>query len=300
MSVVLPAGFLAFTDQDPARGDWIARLPRLVGDLLDQWDLRVDGAVAHGRTAVVVPVLSPGGVSAALKVGWPHPEARFEHLALRAWDGAGAVRLLRADPRRYALLLERASLVDLATVGAVEACEIVGGLYGRLHRRALPQLDRLSDQASRWVDELTALLGDHRVPRRFVEQAVSLARDLAADPGTDQTLIHSDLHYDNVLASDREPWLVIDPQPLSGDPTYEVFPLLVNRWDEAVATQDVRGAVLDRLYAVVDAAGLDEDRVRSWVVLRAMVDIKAMLIGEEPFRADSLTAGLTIVKSVQW
>ena len=32
------------------------------------------------------------------------------------------------------------------------------------------------------------------------------------------TLVHGDLHYANVLAADREPWLVIDPQPLSGDP----------------------------------------------------------------------------------
>lgn len=305
MSVTIPAGFLVFADQSPARDAWMARLPRLVGDLLGAWDLRVDGLLAHGRTAVVVPVLTREGVPAALKVGWPHPEARFEHLALRAWDGEGAVRLLRADPHRYALLLERASVsdgpaVDLTSVDVVEACEIVGGLYGRLHKPTLPQLDRLSDHATRWVDELSGLLSDHRVPRRFVEQAVSLARDFAADPQTDGRLIHADLHYDNVLATDREPWLVIDPKPLSGDPAYEVLPLLGNRWDEAVASQDVRGAMLDRLYAVVDAAELDEDRVRSWVVLRSMVDIKAMLTGEEQFHADWLTAGLTIVKSVQW
>lgn len=297
---VIPAGFLALADRSPAWGEWMARLPRLVSDLVEEWDLRVDGPVSHGRTAVVVPVLTSEGVPAALKVGWPHPEARFEHLALRAWDGDGAVRLLRADPHRSALLLERASAVDLTAVDVVEACEIVGGLYGRLHRPALPQLDRLSAHTARWVEELTALLADPRVPRRFVEQAVSLARDFAADAGTDVALVHTDLQYDNVLAAERDPWLVIDPEPLAGDPAYEVLPLLVNRWDEAVATQDVRGAMLDRLYAVVDAAGLDEDRVRSWVVLRSMVEIKAMVTSEGPFQPDSLTAGLTVVKSVQW
>lgn len=297
---VIPAGFLALADRSPGWGEWMARLPRLVSDLVEEWDLRVDGPVSAGRTAVVVPVLTSGGVSAALKVGWPHPEARFEHLALRAWDGDGAVRLWRADPHRSALLLERASAVDLTAVDVVEACEIVGGLYGRLHRPALPQLDRLSAHTARWVEELTALLADPRVPRRFVEQAVSLARDFAADAGTDVALVHTDLQYDNVLAAERDPWLVIDPEPLAGDPAYEVLPLLVNRWDEAVATQDVRGAMLDRLYTVVDAAGLDEDRVRSWVVLRSMVEIKTMVTGEDPFQPDSLTAGLTVVNSVQW
>ena len=33
-------------------------------------------------------------------------EGAFEHLALREWDGVGAVRLEAAEPRDYALLLE--------------------------------------------------------------------------------------------------------------------------------------------------------------------------------------------------
>ena len=65
-----------------------------------------------------------------------------------------------------------------------------------------------------------------------MEQAVSLGRDFVADPASVGTLIHGDLHYENVLAGDREPWLVIDPKPTSGDPHYEVAPLLWNRWDE--------------------------------------------------------------------
>ena len=52
-------------------------------------------------------------------------------------------------------------------------------------------------------------------------------------------MIHGDLHYENVLAADREPWLVIDPKPMAGDAHYEVAPLLWNRWDEMVASGDV-------------------------------------------------------------
>ena len=49
-------------------------------------------------------------------------------------------------------------------------------------------------------------------------------------------MIHGDLHYENVLAADREPWLAIDPKPMAGDPHYEVAPMLWNRWDEVVAS----------------------------------------------------------------
>ena len=42
-----------------------------------------------------------------LKVAWADDETEHEHLALQRWGGHGAVRLLRADPHRRALLLER-------------------------------------------------------------------------------------------------------------------------------------------------------------------------------------------------
>ena len=48
-----------------------------------------------------------------------------EHLALRAWGGNGAVQLLRADPRRFALLLERLEPRDLTTIDALDACVLL-------------------------------------------------------------------------------------------------------------------------------------------------------------------------------
>ena len=73
------------------------------------------------------------------------------------------------------------------------------------------------------------------LPRRFVEQALSLAPDLVRDEGVDARLVHTDLHYANVLAGQRQPWLAIDPKPLAAEPAYAVAPALWNRWDEAVA-----------------------------------------------------------------
>jgi len=295
----VPAGFTAATRRRPERAAWLDGLPRLVTELLDAWQLRPGPGVAYGENAVVLPVRTRDGEAGALKVGWPHREAVHEHLVLRAWAGHGAVRLLRADPHRGALLLERAEPGgDLHQLDVVEACEVVAGLYARLHREPLPQLDRLSVEAARWAEELQDLRGTSLAPRRFVDQAARLAADLAGDPGTDVALLHGDLHYANVLAAGREPWLVIDPHPLAGDPAFEVAPLLDNRWEEAAASDDLRGALLDRLYAVVDAAGLDEDRVRDWVVVREMVNVLWASREHEPDR-ERITRCTTIVKAVQ-
>jgi streptomycin 6-kinase len=207
------------------------------------------------------------------------------------------VRLLRADPARRALLLERLHQRDLNEVPVLDAIEIVAGLYPRLHLPALPQLRLQTLYIERWTDDLARLPRSAPLPHRLVEQAVSLGRDLVADPASVGTMIHGDLHYENVLAGDRAPWLVIDPKPTSGDPHYEVAPLLWNRWDELCG--NVRDGVRRRFHTTVDAAGLDEDRARDWVVVRMIHNAMWEIEDHEPPDDDYLTMCVTIAKAVQ-
>jgi streptomycin 6-kinase len=302
---VLPPGFSAYAARGPDWAAFLDRLPRLVCDLLADWELAEDGPATQGFCALVLPVRTAGGRPAALKVSWPHWEAEHEHLALQRWHGDGAVELLRADPHRFALLLERLHTEDLRDLWDVEACEVVGGLYGRLHVPAPPQLATLSSCVARWSAELAVLPRDAPLPRRLVEQAAALGRTFAADEATDGRLVHTDLHYANVLAADREPWLAIDPKPLSGDPHYEVAPMLWNRWDELVsATRGVRDGIRLRFHTLVDVAGLDERRARDWVVVRMMCNALWRL--QDPHGVhrltptdEYLTRCVTVAKSVQ-
>ena len=273
-------------------------LPALLRELVDEWDLTVDGDTTRRPGAVVVPVRTAAGRPAVLKVGWPHEEAEHEHLALQHWHGRGAVQLLRADPRRFALLLERLHPEDLGDLWDVEACEVVAGLYGRLHVAAPPQLRTLTSYVERWSGELEALPRDAPLPRRLVEQAVSLGRDLSRDRASAGRMIHTDLHYANVLAGDREPWLAIDPKPLNGDPHYEIAPMLWNRWDELVSgPRSLRDGLRLRFHTLVDVAGFDERRARDWVVVRMMVNALWSLQDEPD--ADYLTRCIAIAKAVQ-
>ena len=288
----------AVDDNDVAR--WLAQLPKLIDSVLCDWSLRVTGPVLTGTNAVVLLVVTEAGESAALKVGWPHSEAEQEHLALRAWDGRGAVRLLRADPRRFALLLERADhRRDLNAQPVRQACETAAGLYRLLHRPATAQFVRLSLLTADWSRRLR-LLHDHPlVPRRLVDRAASLASTLANDPQTDGVLLHTDLHFDNVLGAARAPWLAIDPKPVSGDPCFEVAPLLWNRWEEVMASSNARAAILDRMYTVIDAAELGEDRVRDWVVVRQMVNVLWELESSSSPDQDWLTKSIVVAKATQ-
>jgi streptomycin 6-kinase len=196
------------------------------------------------------------------------------------------------------MLLERLHPEDLREVDELEACEVVAALYGRLHVAAVPQLRRLSDQVARWSGYLSAVPRSAPVPYRLVEQASAIARTFCGDAGTDGVLVHTDLHYENVLAADRDPWLAIDPKPLSGDPHFEPAPMLWNRWEEVVRSGDVRAAVRRRFHTLVDGANLDEDRARDWAVLRVLVNVIDELRDPHPDQ-DWITSHIAIAKAVQ-
>ena len=292
----------------PDWAGWLDRLPRLRDELLEEWALTPDGEVMHGFCSLVVPVRDDAGAQAVLKVTFDgDDESEHEAFTLQHWQGDGAVRLFRADPHRRALLLERLHLRDLSGLGDLEACEVVAGLYPRLHRPALPRLRPLTSYIARWLDDLEDLGGTLPVPPRMVDQALHLGRDLVAEPGSTRVVIHGDLHYANVLAAEREPWLAIDPKPMNGDPHYEVAPLLWNRWEEMeAAAQSLRDALRRRFHTVVDAAGLDEARARDWVVVRMVVDaswtLRDALRGHRamtPEEQEWITHCVAIVKAVQ-
>ncbi|WP_246456219.1 aminoglycoside phosphotransferase family protein [Nocardioides mesophilus] len=274
MSLTLPPGLSGQAALGQDWADWLDRLPRLAVEVLEEWGLQRDGdRLWHGAASLVMPVRTDAGGPAVLKVAFDgDDESLHEPLALQHWGGRGAVRLLRADPGRRALLLERLHREDLTDLWDLDACEVVAGLYGRLHRPAMPQLRPVTSYVGRWLDALAAAGSDLPLPRRMVQQALALGRDLVADPASVGRIVHGDLHYENVLAADREPWLAIDPKPMSGDPHYEPAPMLWNRWDEVVASGDVRAATRARFHALVDAALLDEDRARDWVVVRSVVN----------------------------
>ena len=273
--VQVPAGLESQRALGPDWGRWLDLLPARTGDLVEEWELGPAGEPLHGYCSLVLPVRTPEGQRAALKVTFDgDEESEHEGLALQRWGGRGAVRLLRADPHRRALLLDWLDGTDLSDAWDVEACEAVAGLYGSLHVPAPPQVRTVTSYVARWLDDLAALGRDVPVPPRYVEQALALGRDLVGDPASTGVLVHGDLHYTNVLGS-GDAWLAIDPKPMSGDPHYEPAPMLWNRMDELVApgaVESLRDGLRRRFLTLVDVAGLDQDRARDWVVVRMVLN----------------------------
>ena len=169
VTIVLPTGLEKQRDLGPDWGAWLDRLPRVFGDVLDEWELTRDGDdLWHGFCSLVAPVRTAQDEPAVLKVTFDgDDESEHEAVALQHWHGDGVVRLLRADPRRRALLLERLHRRDLTDLWDVEACEVVAGLYPRVHRPAIPQLATVTSYVARWLDGLAAQPRDIPIPHRL-------------------------------------------------------------------------------------------------------------------------------------
>ncbi|QQQ77241.1 aminoglycoside/hydroxyurea antibiotic resistance kinase [Saccharothrix sp. 6-C] len=257
--ITVPDGFGAILG-DQAR-EWRAALPALATKCCARWRLTPDGDLLHGNVAVVLPVRRADGHPAVLKLTWLDDETRQEPAALRAWDGQGVVALLDHDDRDGALLLERLDHTrSLLDAPIEEALAVTGGLLRRLRVPAGPGLRR--HEFPDLVAENAALGGP--LPAALVEQARELGRDLAGTAGN--TLVNQDLHYENVLRGDREPWLMIDPKPLAGDREFGMIPLLWNRFGELAGDRGLR----DRFAALCDIGELDGGRARAWTFCRAV------------------------------
>jgi streptomycin 6-kinase len=248
---------------------WLATLPAAAATFLDLWGLTRDGPAMHGMGGLVLPVRTGDGTPAVLKLR-PRNDEPGEGPALRVWNGDGAVLLLREDPDTWTLLLERLDAgTDLRSVEEQEAVRVIGGLLARLHRHPPPPgLPRLADIAATMVADAPAAaasIGDGPVVRRWADLLAEILPDGAGD-----TLLHWDLHYENVLAGVREPWLAIDPVPLVGDPAFDLMPALDNRWEEILAAADPSAAVRRRFDALVEILGLDRGRAAVWTVARAL------------------------------
>ncbi|MDQ4502722.1 aminoglycoside phosphotransferase family protein [Sinomonas sp. ASV322] len=281
-AVIAPEDLVRRFSRTAAGRSWLDSLPDRIEQCLRRWGLRLDEDSAgpwSGFGSMVVAV-ARGTEPLVLKLAYPYPEASSEPVALRLWDGDGAVRLVD-DDGDGALLLER---LDggrrLQDVPFPEATAVWGDVVRRLSipeddRPAWAALDRIDARAERWSDELperwTRL--DRPFPRWLLEAALDVCatRGVVGRRGGVDVLVHTDLHGMNVLgtfdAASDEGFRAIDPQAAVGEAEFAVAPMLWNRLPE-LRRGDPSEALLERCHDLASAAGIDPEGAREWAVLR--------------------------------
>ncbi|MFD5176961.1 aminoglycoside phosphotransferase family protein [Nocardia sp. NPDC058379] len=171
-----------------------------------------------------------------------------------------------------------------------------GGVRRQARRRPGTRLAR--GPAGDWARSIRATaaeLGDP-LPGRVVDAALATLRDLG--PDQPNLLVHGDLHDANVLASEREPWLAIDPKCAVGDPACDALDVIRSpRFDRELRAANPRARILRLLDIYCEAAELDPVRVRRWTQAGAVREALWGRIDGDPgwlvFATDQLAEALT-------
>jgi streptomycin 6-kinase len=258
-------------DGQEVRRAWAAGLPELVAGVAERWQLTLGSPFQPGGVCSwVAPVPTVDDLHLVLKVGWAEEESAHELEGLQLWDGNGVVRVVRgekADGTTFLLLERGADQHDLSREPAGVQDEVVAGLLRRLwvEPPAGHPFRPLALMCRTWADEAVARPQPFPFDPGLTRAGVELFRTLPTDD-TEQRLLLTDLHAENVLRAEREPWLAIDPKPYVGDPAYDPLQHLLNLPDLLRADPDGRVARL------ADLCGVDRDRLRLWMFARCVVE----------------------------
>jgi len=198
-----------------------------------------------------------------LKIQFPDRESEHEAAALEHWNGDGAVRVVAHDPERHALLIERCLPgTHLRELEPDLALDVMIELLPRLWKPARAPFRPLEEEAAWWAGYLPEKWEQAGRPfeRALLEAALAALEELGPTQG-EQVLVHQDLHANNVLAAEREPWLAIDPKPLVGEREFGIAALV-----RAYELGHSRRVVLHRLDRLTAELGLDRERARGWAL----------------------------------
>jgi len=180
------------------------------------------------------------------------------------------VKLLEGDDESGAMLLERCLPgTTLRSEPEPEQDKIIAGVLRRIWE-STTETPRRTDFRPLWqmIDfwcEETIVQRNFWPDAGLVAEGLRVMKELAR-PAPADVLLATDLHAGNVLRSQREPWLAIDPKPFVGDRSYDPVQHLMNC--ETRLHRNPVGLV-ERIAGLTE---VDPQRLRLWTFVRAAAD----------------------------
>lgn len=255
--------------------EWLNRLPTLIVECERRWSVAALSPLDNLSFNYIAPAVGADGREVILKLGVPNPELLTEIEALRLYDGRGCVRLLAADPDQGAMLLERLKPgTSLSTVtDDQQATSIAAGVMRQLWQpepleHPFPSVGKWAAGLGRLRSRFGGTTGP--LPQALVERAESLFEELLASMA-EPLLLHGDLHHDNILAAERQPWLAIDPKGVVGEPAYEVGALLRNPFPQLLDMPQPGRILARRVDQLAEVLGFDRPRIVGWGTAQAVL-----------------------------
>jgi streptomycin 6-kinase len=255
--------------------EWLNRLPSLISTCEQRWSLTIHSPFEPLSYNYVAPAVRADGTDVVLKIGFPNPELLTEIEALRLYNGRGIVQLLDADPDQGVLLQER--LMPGTPLSYLANDEQASSIAAQVMRQLWTPVppEHSFPTVAKWAAGLKRLResfdgGSGPLPASLVSMAETLFAELI-DSMTEQVLLHGDLHHENILTAERQPWLALDPKGIVGEPAYEVGALLRNPIPQLLAMPQPGQVLARRVDQLAQELGFDRERVVGWGLAQAVL-----------------------------
>ncbi len=103
------------------------------------------------------------------------------------------------------------------------------------------------------------------LPEKILCKGEELFRYLS-ETSTEEYVLHSDLHHENVLSAVREPYLAIDPHGVVGEREHETAAMLRNPQKKLHKSSSIKKVLERRIHILSEELGMDKERIRQWGV----------------------------------
>lgn len=272
---------------------WLRDLPALLDNYATRWRLEPLAPFAGLTYNYVTRVRRADGSIAVLKVGVPGDEFRASIEFLRLCDGDGAVELFEADAEQCAMLMELALPGEpLARLEDDDAATVIAADVMREFWRPAPATHPFPT-VQRWMRAFSHVREMHSggsgpIPEALLARAEATARDLLTSVPYER-LMHGDLHHDNIVSAQREPWLIIDPKGLVGDPGYETGPFLNNPYGRMETWADPARQFRRRAEILAERLDYPAERILAWGFTQAVLSAAWHIEDGSERYGDSLT-----------
>lgn len=252
------------------------------------WKLSLNGDSFFTHSSLLQPVLY-NNTPAILKIPM-EAEERKGSLLMLLWNGEGAAKVIEYDDN--ALLLERISgdhisLLEMVKQGKdSEASRIICSVAKKLHRNKKQSPFELTTLEIWFRDLWPAAIKYGGI----IQQCAVIAREVL-DNQNDIAILHGDLHHENVLYSNTQGWVVIDPKCLIGERAFDYANIFCNPNKEIALAP---GRFMEQLQIVSKEADLETMYLLKWII--AWCGLSAAWILNEPHEGETAEIDLGVAE----
>lgn len=234
---------------------------------LEKWNLsnpqKIDVQSAAGDIYIVQ---QSSGEKAALKIlcGRGIEGEKYGAMTLNYFNGNGAVQCINYDDEAHLLeYIDGEMLRNIVDSGNDdEATEIISHLVRRLHKKRKTKKPQLISLKSHFK-ELHEMALNNLVDPHYLTMS-NMVNKLIENTKT-TTILHGDIHHENILHSSQKGWIAIDPRGIHGDPHYEVANCFNNppRCDDLIKNPERAEHMADIFSEIL---GYDRNRLLKYAV----------------------------------